>query len=76
MKLKRACYKNNKKRIKRFLYLLCCIWHVISIPMFSKLMLLFKPPVGNYRTGAWWLIGRFVVFRSKGRGLESRTNRL
>src|SRR6218665_1259695 len=25
--------------------------------------------------GAWWLIGRFVAFRSKGRGFESRCNR-
>src|SRR6218665_1823858 len=25
--------------------------------------------------GAWWLIGRFVAFRPKGRGFESRSSR-
>ena len=24
---------------------------------------------------AWWLIGRFIAFRSKGRGFESRSSR-
>src|SRR6218665_3150919 len=28
-----------------------------------------------YESGAWWLIGRFVAFRPKGRGFESRSSR-
>src|SRR6218665_1063942 len=29
-----------------------------------------------YVCGTWWLIGRFIAFRPKGRGFDSRSSRL
>src|SRR6218665_1714876 len=66
-----------------------CLRHSVSFSLFVSvsLFLCVQPQVSKQRLwngreciyiyicGAWWLIGRFVTFRPKGRGFEYRSSR-